>query len=64
MYSSTELTDDFLDQYGLNMNKYKDLCYLNVTPNDFPLSMNKPDPEPTTEPELVPDLQSRQLPSS
>ena len=64
MYSSTELTDDFLDQYGTNTNKYKDLCYLTVTPNDFPLTMTEPEPEPTTEPEPVPDLQSRQLPSS
>ena len=72
MYSSTELTDDSLDQYWTNMNKYKDFCHLTVTSNDFPLTMSEPEPEPTTEPwpeptnepEPVPDLQSRQLPSS
>ena len=64
MYSSTDVTDNFLDQYGTNMDKIRDLCHLTITPNDFPSTLSEPEPEPTTEPEPVSDLQFRQLPSS
>ena len=64
MYSSTDIMDDFLDQYGTNMDQLRDLCHLTITPNDFPSTLSEPESEPTTEPEPVSDLQFRQLSSS
>lgn len=63
MYSSTDIMDDFLDQYGTNMKKLED-CHLTITPNDSLLTMSEPKPELLTESEPVPDLLSMQLPSS
>ena len=55
MYSSYEVMDDYLDQYGTN--EYKDLSNLTISVDDFPSAMTEPEsvlePCPPSEPDLV-----------
>ena len=55
MYSSFEVMDDYLDQYGTN--EYKDLSNLTISVDYFPSIMTEPElalkPHPQSEPDLV-----------
>ena len=55
MYSSYEVTDNYLDQYGTN--EYKDFSNLTISVDDFPPTVTEPDlalePYPQSEPDLV-----------
>ena len=55
MYSSYEVMDNYLDQYGTN--EYKDLSNITISVDDFPSTVTESElalePYPQSEPDLV-----------